>query len=45
VLFHLEHLKYDAWFDRVWGGARPAAMRSAPALVVDAAMEGLTFSL
>ena len=45
VLFHHEPDNDDAAVDRLLSGARAAAMRSAPALVVDAAMEGLTFTL
>jgi phosphoribosyl 1,2-cyclic phosphodiesterase len=45
VLFHHEPDHDDAAVDRLLSGARAAAMRSAPALVVDAAMEGLTYTL
>ena len=45
VLFHHEPDNDDAAVDRLLSGARAAAMRSAPTLVVDAAMEGLTFTL
>jgi ribonuclease BN (tRNA processing enzyme) len=45
VLFHHEPDHDDAAIDRLLSGARAAAMRSAPALVVDAAMEGLTYTL
>jgi hypothetical protein len=45
VLFHHEPDNDDAAVDRLLSGARASAMRSAPTLVVDAAMEGLTFTL
>lgn len=45
VFFHHEPDHDDAAIDRLLSGARAAAMRSAPSLVVDAAMEGLTFTL
>ncbi len=45
VLFHHEPDHDDAAIDRLLSGARAAAVRSAPTLVVDAAMEGLTFTL
>ena len=45
VFFHHEPDHDDAAIDRLLSGARAAAMRSAPNLVVDAAMEGLTFTL
>jgi phosphoribosyl 1,2-cyclic phosphodiesterase len=45
VLFHHEPDHDDAAIDRLLSGARAAAMRSAPTLVVDAAMEGLTYTL
>ena len=45
VFFHHEPDHDDAAIDRLLSGARAAAMRSAPSLLVDAAMEGLTFTL
>ena len=45
VFFHHEPDHDDAAIDRLLSGARAAAMRSAPSLVVDAGMEGLTISL
>lgn len=45
VLFHHEPDHDDAAIDRLLSAARAVAMRSAKHLTVDAAMEGLTFTL